>query len=682
MASLINIGMSGLSTSMAGLHTTGNNIANADVAGYSRQQNVQRSRGSLQEGQVFMGTGTTLADVRRVYNAFLDAQLQTATSLNSDSTAYLNQVTPLNNLLSDSNTGITGALTNFFSALQSAANKPTEDASRQLLLSNADALANRFNSLAAQFKEQNSNINGSLSSMTARINELTSSIAQYNDQISKVSAASGQPNDLLDQRNEAVRQLNELVGVQAVERDGNIDVYLKNGQSLVLGKTTNKMSAEPSATDPSQYAIKLDRGSTTMDVTSSVTGGEMGGLLRYRSETLAPAMNELGRIALVVSQQINSQLGQGIDKNGEFGAALFNDLNSDKAMSARSIAKVGNAGSASLSVAIRDTGKLSTSDYQVTFVGPTADKYQVKKLPDGTDMGTYSTNDDPAAVIDGFSIDLKSGTAAVGDSFKITPTRNASAEIDVVLTDAKRLALAAPLTATSGSGNTGTGVITQPVLTSVLDIADPAQRLELQTGIKYSTPVRLVFGDETTSPQTYEAFDAKGNSIGTGTFIPGQNNTLKFDVPMVDSSGNPITDGSGVQKTFSFEMDVAGSPKDGDSFTVSLTGAGSSDNRNALSLQELQTKQTVDIGSTKGISITDAYGKLVESVGAQAKQGQMDSEATGVILTQAAGARDSLSGVQLDEEAGNLVKYQQYYTASSQIIKAAQEIFSTLIAAL
>ncbi|AGZ36250.1 flagellar hook-associated protein FlgK [Pseudomonas sp. SWI6] len=682
MASLINIGMSGLSASQAGLHTTGNNIANADVAGYSRQQNVQRSKGSLQEGQVFMGTGTTLADVRRVYNAFLDAQLQTATSLNSDSTAYLNQVTPLNNLLSDSNTGITGALTNFFSALQSAANKPTEDASRQLLLSNADALANRFNSLAAQFKEQNTNINGSLSSMTARINELTSSIAQYNEQISKVSAVTGQPNDLLDQRNEAVRQLNELVGVQAVERDGSIDVYLKNGQSLVLGKTTNKMSAEPSATDPTQYSIKLDRGSTTMDVTSSITGGEMGGLLRYRSETLAPAMNELGRIALVVSQQINSQLGQGIDKNGEFGAALFNDLNSDKAMSARSTPKVGNSGSADLNVVIRDTGKLSTSDYQVTFVGPTADKYQVKKLPDGTDMGTYSTNDDPAPVIDGFSIDLKSGTAAVGDSFKITPTRNAAAEIDVVLTDAKRLALAAPLTATSGSGNTGTGVIAQPVLTSVLDIADPTQRLELQTGIKYSTPVRLVFGDETTSPQTYEAFDAKGNSIGTGTFVPGQNNTLKFDVPMIDSAGNPITDGSGVQKTFSFEMDVAGSPKQGDSYTVSLTGAGSSDNRNALSLQELQTKQTMDIGSTKGISITDAYGKLVESVGAQAKQGQMDSEATGVILTQATGARDSLSGVQLDEEAGNLVKYQQYYTASSQIIKAAQEIFNTLIAAL
>ncbi|WP_369987463.1 flagellar hook-associated protein FlgK [Pseudomonas xanthosomatis] len=682
MASLINIGMSGLAASSAGLHTTGNNIANADVAGYSRQQNIQRSKGSVQDGQVFMGTGTTLADVRRVYNSFLDAQLQTATSLNSDSTTYLNQVTPLNNLLSDSNTGITGALTNFFSALQSAANKPTEDASRQLLLSNADALANRFNSLSAQFKEQNTNINGNLSSLTSRINELTSSIAQYNEQISKVSAITGQPNDLLDQRNEAVRQLNELVGVQTVERDGSIDVYLKNGQSLVLGKTTNKMSAEPSATDPTQYAVKIDRGSTTMDITSSITGGEMGGLLRYRSDTLAPAMNELGRIALVVAEQMNSQLGQGIDKNGEFGAALFNDINSDKAMSARSTPKVGNTGSADLNVVIRDTGKLSTSDYQVTFVGPGTDQYQVKKLPDGTDMGTFSTNDDPAPVIDGFSIDLASGTAAVGDSFKITPTRNASAEMDVVLTDAKRLALAAPLTATTNSGNKGTGVITQPVLTSVLDIADPAQRLDLQTGIKYSTPVRLVFGSETTSPQTYEAFDAKGNSIGTGTFVPGQSNTLSFSVPMIDSAGNPINDASGTQKNFTFEMDIAGSPKDGDTFSVALTGAGSSDNRNALALQGLQTKQTMDIGSTKGISITDAYGKLVESVGAKAKQGQMDSQATGVILTQATAARDSVSGVQLDEEAGNLVKYQQYYTASSQIIKTAQEIFNTLIAAL
>lgn len=682
MASLISIGMSGLGAAQSGLHTTGNNIANADVAGYSRQQNIQTTNGSIRYGQLYIGSGTTLADVRRVYNAFLDNQLQTSTSLNSDAASYLSQITSVDNLLSDANTGVTGALKSFFSALQGLSAKPNDDASRQLLLTNAEALANRFNTIAAQFKEQNSNINGNLKSMTEQVNNLAKTVASLNEQIAKVGAVNGQPNDLLDQRDETIRQLNELVGVQTTNRNGNIDVTLANGQSLVLGTSVNALSVVTSTTDPSQVSIKLAYNNTTVDVTNSLTGGEIGGLLRYRKDTLIPAQNEIGRLALVMADKVNTQLAQGIDKNGEFGSALFNDINSALSMAGRSIAMNGNStGSGNLDVVIKDTSLLSTSDYQVTFTSATS--YTVRKLPDNTSMGSFDLNDDPQPVIDGFSLSLNGGALSAGDSFKITPTRNGAANLDVVMTDSKKLAMAAPLGATAGGSNTGTGVISQPVLTSVLDIADPAQRLELQNGIKYGTPVRLVFGDETASPQTYSVVDAKGNAIGSGTFIPGQNNTLQINVPMVDASGAPVLDGSGVQKTFAFQMDISGAPKKNDSYTVSLTGASSSDNRNGLSLLELQNKQTVDVGSTtKGVSISDAYGKLVESVGAKTQQAKMDSAATEVILTQAKASRDSLSGVQLDEEAGNLVKYQQYYTASSQIIKAAQEVFNTLISAL
>lgn len=682
MASLISIGMSGLTAAQSGLHTTGNNIANADVAGYSRQQNIQTTNGSIRYGQVFIGSGTTLADVRRVYNSFLDNQLRTSTSLNSDAASYLSQITSVDSLLSDANTGITGALQNFFSSLQGLSSKPNDDASRQLLLTNAEALTNRFNTIAAQFKEQNANINGNLKSMTEQVNNLAKTVAALNEQIAKVAAVNGQPNDLMDQRDETIRQLSELVGVQTSERNGNIDITLANGQSLVLGTSVNTLTTVTSTTDPSQVSIKLSYNNSTVDVTNSLTGGEIGGLLRYRSETLVPAQNEIGRLALVMADKMNSQLAQGIDKNGEFGAALFSDINNALAMAGRSIAMSGNSsGSGNLDVVIKDTGLLSTSDYQVTFTSATS--YTVRKLPDNTSMGAFDLNDDPQPVIDGFSLNLNGGAVSAGDSFKITPTRNAAANLDVVMTDSKRLALAAPLTATSNSSNTGTGVITQPVLTSVLDIADSAQRLELQNGIKYSTPVRLVFGDETLTPQTYSVVDSKGNSIGSGTFVPGQNNTLQINVPMVDSTGAPVLDSNNVQKTFSFQMDVAGSPKKNDTYTVSLTGAASSDNRNGLSLLELQKAQTVDVGSaTKGVSLTDAYGKLVESVGAKTKQAQMDSSATTAILTQAKASRDSLSGVQLDEEAGNLVKYQQYYTASSQIVKAAQDMFNTLISAL
>jgi flagellar hook-associated protein 1 FlgK len=676
MASLINIGMSGLGAAQSGMYTLGNNIANADVESYSRQQNVQKTKGGQQVGQVFIGSGTTLADVRRVYNAFLENQLRSTTSLSSDASSYLNQITPLDTALSSSDTGITAALKSFFSAMQDAAAKPTEDASRQLLLTSAQSLAKRFNTLSAQLNQQNSDINANMASMADQVNNLTKTIAELNDQISRVSSISGQPNDLLDQRDGAVRELSKLIGTDVVEREGNYDIYLKNGQALVLGKTTQTLGVEPSATDPTRMSLILNRGSTKMDITSSASGGELGGLIRYRKETLDPALNELGRVALVVADAINSQLAQGIDKNGEFGATLFGDINSAAAISQRSIAKTGNsAGSGNLDVTIKDSGKLSTSDYQVTFTSATG--YSVRKLPEGTDMGSFDLSDTPPPVIDGFTLSLNGGGLSAGDSFKITPTRNAAAGIDTVLTDPKRLALASPLTATSGSGNKGTGVITQPTLTSEMDIYDAAQRSQLQTGLKYSTPVKLVFGDDTSSPQAYKMYDAKGTEIGSGTIVPGQENKLQLSVPMVDGSGNPLGG------NFTFEMSVSGAPKNGDSYTVALAGAGSADNRNAQSVIDLQTKSTVEVGADgKGISLTDAYAKLVSNVGGKAGQAQMDSDATTALHTSALDSRNGLSGVSIDEETGNLIKFQQYYTASSQIIKAALETFATLINSL
>ncbi|HDS1724770.1 flagellar hook-associated protein FlgK [Pseudomonas putida] len=676
MASLINIGMSGLGAAQSGMYTLGNNIANADVESYSRQQNVQKTKGGQQVGQVFIGSGTTLADVRRVYNAFIENQLRTTTSLSSEASSYLDQITPLDTSLSSSDTGITAALKTFFTAMQDAAAKPAEDSSRQLLLSSAQSLAKRFNTLSSQLNQQLSNVNSNMAGIADQVNNLTKTIAELNTQITRVSATAGQPNDLLDQRDGAVRELNKLIGTDVVEREGNYDVYLKNGQALVLGKTTQTLGVEPSAADPTRSNLILNRGSTKMDITSSATGGELGGLIRYRTDTLDPALNELGRVALAVADAINSQLAQGVDKNGNFGATLFGDINSAKAIGERSIAKSTNsAGSGNLDVTIKDPGKLSTSDYQVTFTSATG--YSVRKLPEGTEMGRYDLSDDPAPVIDGFTLSLNGGGLAAGDSFKITPTRNAAADIETVLTDPKGLALSSPLTATSGSGNKGTGVISQPTLTSKLDIYDAAQRSQLQTGLTYSTPVKLVFGDNTTSPQAYKMYDAKGTEIGSGTIVPGQENKLQLSVPMVDGNGNSLGG------NFTFEMSVSGAPQNGDSYTVGLTGAGSSDNRNAQAIIDLQTKSTIEVGANgKGISFTDAYAKLVSNVGGKAGQAQMDSDATNALHTSALDSRNGLSGVSVDEEVGNLVKFQQYYTASSQIIKAAQETFATLINSL
>ena len=215
--SLLNIGMSGLSASHASLVTTGNNISNVDTVGYSRQQTVQGTKGSIQYGNVFIGTGTTLADVRRVYNSYLDAQLQTSTSLNSDAQAYLGQATQVDKLLSDSGTGVTKSLQAFFSSLQTLAGNSNDNAARQALLTNAQGLSSRFNAISGQLKQQGSYINDQLGSMADQVNKLASTVAAYNKKISEVSGSGGTPNELLDQRNETIRQLNELVGTQVTE---------------------------------------------------------------------------------------------------------------------------------------------------------------------------------------------------------------------------------------------------------------------------------------------------------------------------------------------------------------------------------------------------------------------------------------------------------------------------------
>ncbi|WP_434601473.1 flagellar hook-associated protein FlgK [Pseudomonas sp. Z4-7] len=687
--SLLNIGMSGLSASQTALVTTGNNIANVDTAGYSRQQTVQTTKASNQYGNVFIGSGTTLADVRRVYNSYLEAQLKTTTSLNSDAAAYQGQITPLDSLLSDSGTGLNGALTKFFASVQNVNAKPGDDASRQLLLSDAQALSNRFNSVASQLTAQSENINGNLSNMVEQVNNLAATVAQLNKKIAEVSNAGGAPNDLLDARSETIRQLSTFTGTQVVENGSSLDIYLGSGQPLVMGNITNKLEAVPDKNDPGRMGIQLNSGSSSMDLTSVLTGGEIGGLMRYRSTVLDPAMNELGRVALVVADQMNSIQASGIDMNGAFGSNLFSNINSAAQISQRSVASLNNsAGSGNFNIAITDSGKLTTNDYKVTFTSGT--DYTVQRLPDGTSMGAFNTATTPPPVIDGFSMTFANGTAAVGDSFKLTPTRNAATNIKTEMTDSKRLAIAAPLGAAITPGGSGTLTIPasgQPTMTTKLDIYDAATTSIIQNGIKNSMPVKVVFGATSAggTSQAYRLLDAQGGLISSGTITPGQNNTLSLSVPLKDATGAPIFDSSvpPVQRTVTFDMSIAGAPSDGSGINISLSQPGSLDNRNGTILAGLQTAKTVDTGSSsKGISLNDAYGKLVEGVGAKAAQGKLDSAATGAILNNAKTARDSLSGVDLDEETGNLVKFQQYYTASSQIIKAAQQIFSTLINSL
>ena len=693
--SLISIGLSGLNASSAAMTTVGNNTANVDTVGYSRQQVMTSATQSQNIGIGYLGTGTTLSDVRRIYNGFLDTQLQTSTGLNADAAAYLAQAGKLDSLLSQSSTGISQVLTNFFTSLQAVSSTGNDTASRNTFLKSAQNLSSQFNSISSQMQGQNKSVNDQLVSTTSQVNALSASIASLNQQITQVKSSGATPNSLFDAREEAVRQLNELVGAKAVESGSGYDIYIGSGQSLVTGSTSYTLSAAPSAGDPTSYSVKLNNQSGTTDLTSVLSGGSIGGLLRYRRDVLEPASNELGRLAMVVSDQMNAQLNQGVDSNGSFGSNLFKNINDPALVSNRSIGYATNPSPTSnLNVTITDTGKLTANDYQVVFSGADASgnatSFTVKSLPDGTSKGTFDVSDTSQAALKalGFSLSYVNNTDASvpplpvtfkqGDTFTISPVGNGASDIKTVLTDTKTIAAAAPLTGTAGA-NKGTGAFTQPTLVTQANIYDPTGTAALRTAIQSASPMRLVFGDVTAGAQSYKLVDASGNAVNdkngvaiTGNMVPGQANDLSFSV------------GYGAGQSFTFGMTVSGTPKAADTYNIGLTGAGSIDNRNAAVMLSLQTKQTVDTASANGTGMTlsGANTKMIQGVGTLAAQAKSDSAATGTILTQAKGARDSVSGVSMDEEAANLVKYQQYYTASSQIIKAAQSIFDTLINSL
>lgn len=678
MADLLNIGLSGLAANKTSLAVTGHNIVNVNTPGFSRQDSVQATRVPQFSGAGYIGSGTTLVDVRRIYNEFLSTQVRSSTALNADTQAYLSQINQLDSLLAGSTTGVTPGLQKLFSALQTAAEDPANIPARQLVLSEAEGLAKRFNTVYDRLFEQNSFINKQLSAVTDQVNQLATSIASYNDAIAIASANGRAPNDLLDAREEAVRKLSEFVGVTVVPQDDNsYNLFIGSGQPLVVGSNASRLQVTSGLSDPLRSEIQFVSGNSQQNVTSLITGGEMGGLLRYRQDVLDVSMNSVGRLALSIADQVNRQLGQGLDLNGQFGNELFRPLNDPLLIAQRSLARVGNSDPlANLNVTITDTTRLTTSDYEVQFTSAT--EYVVRRQSDGTlfppSPATFDITTVPAPQVDGFSIGVASGSFAAGDRFQVLPTRNAGRDIRADMKRPEELAFAAPLKAETSPGNIGTGKISQPTLKTEINIYDPAAQADLETSLRNAPPLRIVMGAAGGATQSYNVVDINGNVINTGNIVPGQNNALTINVP-----ANPPA----IPVAFEYQVDISGRPSEGDNFSVSFNTNGVSDNRNALNLVNLQKKTVIGINpaapQTTGSSFSDAYGDLVERVGTLTSQARVDGQATSAILKQATDNRDSVSGVNLDEEAAKLIQFEQYYQASAQIIQVARNLFDTLI---
>ncbi|HBO0361839.1 flagellar hook-associated protein FlgK [Pseudomonas aeruginosa] len=680
MSDLLSIGLSGLGTSQTWLTITGHNITNVKTPGYSRQDAIQQTQVPQFSGAGYMGSGSQIVDVRRLASDFLTGQLRNATSQNSELSAFRSQIEQLDGLLSNTTTGVSPAMQRFFAALQAAANNPSSTEAREAVLAQAEGLGKTFNTLYDQLDKQNSLINQQLGALASQVNHLSQSVASYNDAIAKAKSAGAVPNDLMDARDEAVRKLSEMIGVTAVTQDDNsVSLFIGSGQPLVVGNTVSTLSVVPGLDDPTRYQVQLSNGNSIQNVTGLVSGGEMGGLLAYRNSALDSSYNKLGQLAITLADTINKQLGQGLDLAGKAGANLFGDINDPDITALRVLAKNGNTGNVHANLNITDTSKLNSSDFRLDFDGTS---FTARRLGDDASMqvtvsgtGPYTLSFKDANGVDqGFNLTLDQLPAA-GDRFTLQPTRRGAADIEATLKNASQLAFSGTARTESTTENRGTGKIGAPTLTSGPSPVDPTvlQGAFGPNGISLGATLSADGKTYTLSsplPAGWSYVDKDGNALtGSPTLTSGNTNTVRM----------AFTDPSG--QKYSYEFELSGVPQNSDSFKLGFNDKGISDNRNALNLLALQTKPTVGGTDNTGSTYNEAYGGLVERVGTLTAQVRASSEASATVLKQAQDSRDSLSGVSLDEEAANLIQFQQYYGASAQVIQVARTLFDTLIGA-
>ena len=627
MADMLGNALSALVSYQRALATTSHNIANVDTEGYSRQRVDFATRIPQQMGDISIGSGVKLSDVRRVYDEFASLQMRNASGSFSQLDNFYQLATQLDNSLSDPELGISAALSRFYDSVQNLADDPASIPSRQLLLSEAESLGGRFAEFSAQLEGLSQEVNARIQADVNDINDLANELADINGLVVEARGKFGAaPNDLLDQRDLALQRLNDLVSIKTVAQDdGATNVFIGNGQSLVLGEEARPMTTtrSPFGSDRLELAMASSPQSPISDV---VSGGSLGASLSFRDGLLDSTKSELGRIATALTTSLNQQNAQGLDLDGNLGAAIFGEL------APSAVAATGNTSGAQLTATIDDVSALNGRNVRMQFDGVA---WSFRDAASGQQITGWSgsgTAADPF-LIDGVSLSLDA-PAAAGDRFLVTPTANAAAQVSVIMSNPAQLAAAAPTRSGADDTNIGAAQITE---TRIVDANNP----------NLSATVNIEFLDA----NTYQL-----NGSGSFSYTPGADIVV---------NGNAVA--------------ITGSPIGGDRFYIEANNGASGDNRNMLAMAGVEDSKLLDGGAS---SVQNAVSGLVGDIAVATRSAELNRDSQENLLRQTRENVEAISGVNLDEEAANLLKYQQAYQAAAQATSIASQLFQSLISSI
>lgn len=631
----LNIGVSALLAFQRSLDVTSHNISNVATDGYSRQRAELTPANAQFLGNGYYGNGVQVSTVQRAYDRFATTELwgQTAAQKSLQTVADLSA--RLGAPLSDASSSLQGALSDYYAALRTVAAAPQDASARQAALSSMQTLASRVHILDGTLGSLEQEINGRITAAVGEISALASQVADVNRRI----AASGTapPNDLLDARDRLIGQLATKIAVQTVpQADGTVNVMVGTGQALVNGTQAYTLSVGGGPYDAVRPEVYFTGSSGTGAVTEQMTGGELGGLLDFRRQVLDPARAAVGRVVAGVAITANEQHRLGLDATGALGGNLWTDLSG----APRVLPAAGNSGDGQVSAQITDVAGLTDSRYRLAR---DASGYSLTRLSDGKVFALSSFPAGPETV-DGVTFSLTAGALAAGDSYLIDPTGDAARQFDLVVSDPARLALAGPVRSAAAVTNTGSGRIGTP---SAVAVPSPPGDL--------LNPVTITFTSATT-------FDVTGTGAG---------------LPATGVVYNPASGATLAYNGWSVRLD--GAPAAGDTFRIEPNVGGSGDGRNAQALAGQESALTLEGGRASALT---SYAGLLARVGSAGQQAGIGAQARQALVDQAQAAREAVSGVNLDEEAANLVQLQQAYQAAAQVIAISAAMFTSLLNAV
>ncbi|ATC81541.1 MULTISPECIES: flagellar hook-associated protein FlgK [Pseudoalteromonas] len=663
--SLLNIASAGVRSSSELLQTTSKNITNVNTEGYVRERTEFTT---MVDNQV--GRGETY----RLLNEFAQSQLNRDTSNKSFFDQFVTEANRVDSIFSEESNNLSTGINSLFNNVQEALNQPSSSVARSLVMTDAQSLVDQMDRLSGIVLEQQGIVNEQLEIFSEEANSLIQNINTLNQEIAVVNGTNNasDASSIYNQRDLAIRELSELVDIETLDGpNGEKLVFMGSGESLVMENGTFNLFSLSGDPDPNFKELALDVNggkAVPLEIDATKLKGKIGGLLAFRDDILVPAQNQIGQMGLAIADAFNEQNKLGMDANGELGGDIFN------IPTVGAYAYQANTGGASLTATL-EAGKgseLPASDFIVTYTA-NANEVSIQPIDNkGEPIGSASlATIPPSGVIDsdditsGESFGLQinvAGTGNTGDQFQIKLNSEAATSISLATSRGEDLALASPIRTANSIDNVGTATISAGEVSSV-------------TSGGFNTTPGLANGDitlvKTGTANEYQITDANGTT--TFTITPPAKGILA-------QAGAPYSN-------YGFDFDIEGTPATGDTFTLEFNEGGFDDNRNGLKLADLQNGELVrkNVVTTATAdnheTFNQAYSGLVSDIGVVTGQAITSASAFDALAEQSEAWYESLSGVNLDEEAANLLRFQQSYSASAQVLAAAQEVFDTLLSA-